>query len=185
LAEAIRRDPGTPGARRAASTVQKARHADAETHPRGARTVDYRHAIRWTGSHLYLGLTLKAQGKYEDAFPLLQKATWSIAWRAPGYYEAAEIASLRGDLAGALAYADRSLDANMSNLRAWNLKAAVLRHMGRTDAALAALTAGQRIDPLDARSMAERWLVTRRDDGRLLRATLGSPRARRGTGAEY
>jgi len=57
---------------------------------------------------------------------------------------------------------DRSLEANALDLRALNLRAALLRHLDRPDDALAQLAqTAQRTDPLDVRLLAERWLVTR------------------------
>ncbi len=190
--EALRRDPGNTQVHTAfgINRFKKSRYAEAETHLRAAlERLNVRYAMpKDAEATYYLGLALKAQGKYDEAFDLLYKATWDIAWRAPGYYEAAEISTRRGDLAAALDYINRSLDANALNLRAWNLKAALLRHIGRKDAALAALgDNAQRIDPLDARSMAERWLLTRQDDdGSRLRATLDAHRAlAEELGAEY
>ena len=47
----------------------------------------------------YLGLALEAQGKIGDAFDQFGKASWSVAWKSAGYFEMAEIASMRGDFA--------------------------------------------------------------------------------------
>jgi tetratricopeptide (TPR) repeat protein len=189
--EALRRDPGNAQVHTALgiNRFKKARYADAERH---LRTALARLAARYATpkdaeATYYLGLTLKAQGKYDDAFPVLSKATWAMAWRAPAYYQVAEIASLQGDPARALAYLEKSLDANALNLRAWNLKAALLRRLGRGEMAISALAGAHRIDPLDARSMAERWLVTRgEDEGRRLRDALAAHRAlAEELGAEY
>ena len=57
---------------------------------------------------------------------------------------------------------DRSLQANALNIRAQNLKAALLRHLGRPEEALQVLAkAAQDTDPLDVRTMAERWLIAK------------------------
>lgn len=189
--EALRRDAGNTRVNTALgiNRFRKARLADAERHLRAALArLSSRYATpKDAEATYYLGLTLKAQGRHDEAFSLLQKATWNLAWRAAGYYEAAEIAAARGDLARALACADRSLEANALNVRALNLKAALLRHLGRKDAALAALADAHRIDPLDARTMSERWLLTRQeDDARRLRTTLAGHRALADElGAEY
>jgi tetratricopeptide (TPR) repeat protein len=179
--EALRRDPGDTRVHTAfgINRYKKARYTEAETHLRAAlaRLTSRYAAPRDAEATYYLGLTLKAQGKYDEAQALLLKSTWNMAWRAPGYYEAAEIATARGDLSGALGAIDRSLDANALNIRAWTLKSALLRHLGRKDGALAALTSASRIDPLDARSIAERWLLVRGDDSsRELRETLAAHR---------
>ena len=65
-------------------------------------------------------------------------------------------------MTAALDFVDRSIDANALNIRALNLKAAVLRHLGRPKEALAVLaSAARKADPLDVRSMAERWLASK------------------------
>src|SRR5207237_945857 len=110
----------------------------------------------------YLGLTLKAQGRQNEAYEALYKSTWSLAWRAAGYFEAAELACARGDLATASGLVDRALEANALNLRALTLKAALLRNQGKiTQAAQVIATARRLTDPLDAGLMAEQWLVTK------------------------
>jgi len=108
----------------------------------------------------YLGVALKAQGRDDEAFDNFYKATWSAAWCAAGYYSLAEIACKRGDMAAALDFVNRSLKANALNIRALNLKAAVLRHMGQADEALKVLVSARlKAYPLDVRIMAERWLA--------------------------
>jgi tetratricopeptide (TPR) repeat protein len=179
--EALRRDADNVQVNIALgiNRFRKARYQDAERHLRAALArLTARHAApKDAEAAYYLGLTLKAQHKYDDAVPLLHNATWDLAWRAPGYYELAEIATLRKDFTGALGFIDRSLDANALNVRALNSRAAILRYLGRTDDALAALDRARRIDPLDGRTMAERWLVTRSEnDARALRSTLAAHR---------
>lgn len=190
--EALRRDPGNTQVNTALgiNRFKKGRYADAERHLRTAlERLTARYATpKDAEATYYFGLTLKAQGKEDEAFDHVYKATWSMAWRAPGYYAAAEIATMRGDHASALRYAERSLEANALNIRAWNLKAALLRHLDRKKEALAALDEGLRlVDPLDVRSMAERWLLTRdaEDASRLATAFDEHPATAQETAAEY
>ena len=110
----------------------------------------------------YLGISLKAQGKIDEAFSAFYKATWSQEWKSPAYFSLAEIASIRGDFTSALNFVNRSLDANALNVRAYGLKAAALRHLNRNEEALQVLAfAKEKTDPLDIRLMAEQWLVTK------------------------
>lgn len=110
----------------------------------------------------YLGMALKSQGKYDEAFDAFYQATWNMAWRAPAYYSLTEIAAGRGDFIQALDLIDGSLQANALNIRAINLKVAVLRHLGRSkDAEYLLTTDAFKVDPLDVRSMAERWLISK------------------------
>ncbi len=164
--EALRRDPGDSRVNTVLgiTAYTKARYAEAEKYLRTAvaRVTDRYTDPKDAEAIYYLGSTLKAEGKTEEAYTNFYKATWSQAWKAAGYYSLAEIAAARGDMTAALDFVDRSIDSNALNIRAQNLKAAVLRHTGRPKEALQLLaTAAHRIDPLDVRSMAERWLASK------------------------
>jgi len=110
----------------------------------------------------YLGVSLKAQERLDEAFSAFFKATWSQEWKSPAYYSIAEIASIRGDFTASLNYVNSSLDANALNVRAYGLKAAVLRHLNRNDVAIQTIAfAKDKTDPLDVRLMTEQWLLTK------------------------
>jgi len=164
--EALRRDPGDSRVNTVLgiTAYSKAKYAEAEKY---LRTAIARTTFRFTDPKdveaiYYLGATLKAQGKTDEAYTNFYKATWGQAWKASGYYALAEIAAARGDTTAALDFVDRSIDSNALNIRAQNLKAALLRRTGRSREALQLLaTAAHRIDPLDVRSMAERWLASK------------------------
>ncbi len=161
--EALSRDPGDARVNTALGIRQlkQAKFTEAEGH--------FRKAIeRLTASYTqpkdgepfyYLGLALKAQGKFDDAFDAFYKATWSQGWRGPAYFSLAEIATRRGDTPDALDYISRSIEANALNIRALDLKAALLRNSGRDREALAVLEQAHEIDPLDVRMLSERWLA--------------------------
>ncbi len=190
--EALRRDPGDARVNTALGInyFKKARFADAEKLFRKAieRLTDRYTSPKDGEAIYYLGLTLKALGKDDEAFEALYKSTWSLAWRAAGYYSLAELATKRGEMTEALDFVDRSLDANALNIRAQNLKAALLRHLGRREDALAVLaSAARRSDPLDVRIMAERWLSSRTSrDARTLAAAMNEhPATAQETAAEY
>jgi tetratricopeptide (TPR) repeat protein len=155
---------------------KKARFAEAEQLFRTAiaRLTDNYTTPKDAEPIYYLGLTLKAQGKLEEAYKYLYLATWNLPWRAAGYFGVAEIATMRGDYATALDLVERSIDHNGLNVRALNLKASLLRHVGRTDEALQVLaTAHRKTDPLDVRSMAEQWLAGKSaDSAKVLTATM-------------
>ncbi len=157
--EALKRDPGDIRVNTALAInyYKKARYADAE---KLLRTAVARATDRYTSPmsgdpFYYLGLTLKAQGKNDEAFSHFYKSTWSAAWRSPGYFEAAQIASIRGDTRAAMQFVSDSIEGNAVNIRAVALKSALLRATGRPQEALALAPVFQRIDPLDVRGMAE------------------------------
>src|ERR1035437_2038720 len=190
--EALRRDPGDvrvntvlgvgayrkAGYEEAAALLRKAleRATDRYTDPKDGE------------AFYYLGAVLKAQGKIGEAYTQFYKATWSEAWKGPSYFSLAEIAAGRGEMAAALDLANRSIDSNGLNIRALNLKAAVLRHLGRPQEALQALALpARRADPLDVRSMAERWLASKDPAAaRVLGSTMNDhPATAQETAAEY
>ena len=190
--EALRRDPGDIRVNTAMGIdcIKKARFAEAEKYLRKAieRLTDKYTSPKDGESIYYLGLALKAQGKTDEAFATLYKSTWSAAWRSPGYLALAEIASTRGDMAAALKFAEQSLQANALNIRALSLKAAVLRHLGRSQESLDCATQASRLcDPLDVRLMAERWLVTQNAaDARIMTDAMSRhPATAAETAAEY
>jgi tetratricopeptide (TPR) repeat protein len=78
---------------------------------------------------------------------------------------------------------DRSLDANALNIRAYSLKASLLRILGRNDEALKLLAfAREKTDPLDVRLMAEQWLLTK--DPKLAKALFETMNAHNATAQE-
>ncbi len=163
--EALRRDPGDIDANTGLGLLdlRNARFSAAEQHFRKALerlTFNYT-TPKDAEPFYYLGVALKDQGKTNEAFDAFYKATWSQEWKSPAYFSLAEIAASRGDFSSALDFADSSLDANALNVRAYGLKAAMLRHLNRIDEARKVLTfAKQKTDPLDGRLMAEQWLAT-------------------------
>ena len=190
--EALRRDPGDARVNTAMGITSfgKARYEEAEKYLRAAldRLTDRYTTPKDAEAIYYLGATLKAEGKTEEAYGYLYKATWSQAWKAAGYYSLAEIAASRGDMAASLDLVDRSIDSNALNIRAQNLKAAVLRHLGRPEEALRVVaTASHRADPLDVRSMAEVWLASKTAAaGATLGYTMNAhPATAQETAAEY
>ncbi len=190
--EALRRDPGDARVNTALGITEfkKALYADAEKYFRKAldRLTD-RYTDPKDGEALYyLGATLKAEGKTDEAYTYLYKSVWSQAWKAAGYYALAEIATSRGDMNSALDLVDRSLESNALNIRAQNLKAALLRHAGRAKEALELLSsAAHRADPLDVRSQAETWLASRTPEAAaILAGTMNThPATAQETAAEY
>jgi tetratricopeptide (TPR) repeat protein len=163
--EALRRDPGDIRVNTVLGidAIKGGRYVDAEKYLRKAlerATASYT-SPKDGEPFYYLGLALKSQGKLEDAYTQLYKSTWSAAWRSPGYFALAEIDATKGDFDAALTADQDSLEANANNIQALALKAALLRHTGRTAEALATVATINKIDPLDVHGMTEQWLATK------------------------
>jgi tetratricopeptide (TPR) repeat protein len=170
--EALRRDPGDIRVNTVLGidAIKAGRYADAEAYLRKALERD---TASYTSPKdgepiYYLGLALKAQGKLDEAHAELYKSTWSAAWRSPGYLALAEIDSTEGNLDAALTDDEHALEANMLNIRALALKAALLRHTGRTVDALTTLASVRKLDPLDVQGMTEQWLTKRSPESEAL-----------------
>jgi tetratricopeptide (TPR) repeat protein len=151
--EALRRDPGDVRSSIALAALRHdtARYAEAETLLRNAiaRLVDRVPNPADGEAHYRLGLALVRLGRPDDAVPVLRKAMWNSAWRAPAALVLARLHSAAGEFAIALERLDEALAVDAENLQAGALRAAVLRVLGRTDEADDALAAILRVDPLD------------------------------------
>jgi tetratricopeptide (TPR) repeat protein len=161
--EALRRDPDDARCNNALGLVHLRRGsiAPAEAHFRRAiATLTQRNPNPRDGEPYYnLGLALKYAGRLDEAYDALYKAIWSYAWQAAGYYALAEIDGQRGDFERALEHLDHSLRTNTMNAKARDLKAAVLRRLGRYDEARSLLDETIALDPLDFWARSERLLL--------------------------
>ena len=163
--EALRRDPADIRVNTVLGidAIKAGRYADAEKLLRKAlerATASYT-SPKEGEAFYYLGLALKAQGRLDDAYAQFYKSTWNSAWRSAGYFGLAEILTTKGDFNAALVKDEDALEANALNVRALALKAALLRHAGRTNEALATVAAIQKVDPLDVQGISERWMATK------------------------
>jgi tetratricopeptide (TPR) repeat protein len=99
--------------------------------------------------HYNLGLALHYQGRVSEAYEAFYKSTWNAAWRGPAYHRLAEIDCGRRHWEQALDHLERSLRADADNLNARNLKAVVLRQLGKSAAASSYIAATRELDSLD------------------------------------
>lgn len=166
--EAIRRDSGNIDANTGMGIVslRKAQYTMAENYFNQAiqrLTAQYT-TPKNVEPFYYLGVTLKAQGRLDEAYTAFYKATWKQEWKSPAYFALAEIASIRGDYATALEHINRSLDANALHVRAYVLKSALLRHTNQPEEASKLMAfAKEKCDPLDAQLIAEQWLASKNE----------------------
>jgi len=161
--EALRRDPGDYRVNTALGILYCKRHKFEEAEEVLCRAVE-RASWNFTTpkdgeAFYYLGVALKAQGKYDQAYDYFFKAAWSYAFHAAAYYELAELACLKGRLDKALIFVERSLATNALNTEAVNLKATLLRRMGRNDEALKAASIVLALNPLEFKAKYEKALL--------------------------
>ncbi|WP_078544601.1 DUF5107 domain-containing protein [Litchfieldia alkalitelluris] len=78
-------------------------------------------------TYYQLGLSLKLQGKLDEAFTSFYKAVWSSGWQDSSYFALAQIACEKGAFEEALDLIEKSLNRNTGNYKARHLKTALLR----------------------------------------------------------
>lgn len=145
--------------------IRKGQFAQAEPYLRQAvKTLTGRNPNPYDGEPLYnLGLSLKYQGKADEAYDAFYKACWNAAWQDAGYYALAQISVAKGNWNEALYEIDKSLLRNWHNLRARHLKTTILRHLGRKDEALALIDDSLKIDRFNFGCGWEKFLLTAND----------------------
>lgn len=115
----------------------------------------------YDGEPLYnLGLSLKFQGRMDEAYDAFYKATWNGAWQDSGYFSLTQISCTRGDFATALDEIDKSLLRNGNNMLGRHLKTAVLRHLGLRDRARAFAAESLEIDTFNFGCLFELYLLS-------------------------
>jgi len=161
--EALRRDPDDLRVNTAVGILmlRKGMYEEAEKHLRRAvkrATWNYTHP-RDTEPLYYHGLALRSLGRLEEAYDALYEATWDDAFSSTVYYQLAEIAALGGRQAEALQHVDRALATNALDLKALDLRAALLRKSGRAEEALKLASQTASTDLLDFWSRNEVYLA--------------------------
>src|SRR5262249_49872733 len=106
-----------------------------------------------------LGLCLKMQGRYDEAYAAFYKATWSGPQQGGGFFSLAQIASIQGKTSDAIEFADRAIAQNAGNQKAWHLRAALLRRSDRISIARREMENAIALDPLDFGALFEMSLL--------------------------
>ena len=162
--EALRREPGDVRNNNAMGLwyIRKGQFAKAEPYLRRAiKTLTERNPNPYDGEPLYnLGLSLKYQGKADEAYDMFYKACWNAAWQDAGYYALAQLSAQQGNWENALYEIDKSLLRNWHNLRGRHLKVAILRHLGRKEEALTLIRESLAIDRFNFGCAFEEYLLT-------------------------
>jgi tetratricopeptide (TPR) repeat protein len=115
-------------------------------------------------SMYYLGISLLRQGKFKDAYDILYRAAWNSEWTSPAYWILSLIDCRKQDFGLALEHIQRAVDANAYNLEAQQLKAVILRQLGKYDEALEQLELLDKTDQLNFVSAYEKYILQNRSD---------------------
>jgi tetratricopeptide (TPR) repeat protein len=179
--EAVRRDPGDSRANNALGRLHL-RRGEFSQAERCLRTAIARLTARNPNPydsepHYNLGMALLFQDRIDEAYDAFSRAIWSAAWRGPGYHRLAEIDIRKARLTAAMDHLDRALRADADNTNARNLRAAVLRQLGRPAEAEVELDTVLALDPLDAWSRFQNTGVAPTDAGKRLDVALDCIRA--------
>ena len=162
--EALRREPGDIRCNNALGLLllRKGQFARAESFFRRAiETQTERNPNPADGEpHYNLGWSLSLQGRQDEAYDAFFKATWNAAWQDAGYFALAQIDAARGRWEEALERIDRCLIRNGHHHKARQLKASVLRKLGRGGEAAALIEESLAIDPFNMGCRFERYLLT-------------------------
>lgn len=166
--EALRRDPTDIRCNTALGIwfLRRGRFARAEEYLKRAIEKQLRHNPNpYDGEAYYhLGLACKYQEKWEEAYAAFYKATWNAAWQDASFLELARLACRRGDDFAhrqqsrdkALALVEQSLRRNHYGYQARQLRAALLRNLGRWEEAFQLVEETIASDPFDFGARYER-----------------------------
>ena len=161
--EALRRDPGNYDVNTAMGRLYCERGLWQEARERLTVALD-RATRNYTRpkdgeAYYYLGVALRGEDKNAEAEDAFHRASWSEAWTAASYYELAELDGQKGEWSQALSDLDHSLAYGTLDCRAWDLKAATLRKLGRIEEAKEAAHKALAVDPLDLWALHELGLL--------------------------
>ncbi|GAB6007851.1 DUF5107 domain-containing protein [Dysgonomonas reticulitermitis] len=161
--EALRREPNDIRNNNAMGLwlIRKGQFAKAEKYLRRAvSTLTERNPNPYDGEPLYnLGLSLKYQGKSDEAYDVFYKACWNAAWQDAGYFSLAQISVARGDWSNALNEVNKSLIRNSHNAQALHLKTLISRRLQHKEEALLLIRESLLIDPFNFGCKFEEYLL--------------------------
>lgn len=163
--EALKRDPGDIRNNNALGLwyLRKGQFAISEPYFRKAiETMTQRNPNPQEGGPYYnLGLSLKYQGKTDEAYGYFYKSAWSSAWQDSAYFSIAQLDMTNGDYGSALEHINWSLDRNARNGKAYVIKSAVLRKLDRFEEAILTSTDALERDRFNLGSLFEKFLAYR------------------------
>ena len=163
--EALRRDPNDVRVNTIVGTNLNKRglFQDAERYLRTAlkRLTSGYVRLGDTEAEYQLGLALRGQGRFGEAYEQFYRASWDAAFHSVAFYHLAELSMREGEWDRALNEIKQSLSTNTNDTKSLGIEAVVLRKLGRIDEALVATSRALAIDPMDTLALNERLLTLR------------------------
>lgn len=162
--EGLRRDPDDVRCNNAMGLwyIRKGRFDIAEKYlEKAVRILQKRNPNPYDGEPIYnLGLALKYQGRYDEAYNRFYKTTWNGGWQDAGYFACAQISCMKENYTEALYEIERSLLRNWHNAKARALKTAVLYKMNRKEEAVAFCRESLKFDKFNYGCLYIEYLIT-------------------------
>ncbi|MFV0505372.1 MAG: DUF5107 domain-containing protein [Bacteroidales bacterium] len=166
--EALRREPDDVRCNNAMGLLlmRKGKFAEAEAFfQKAVETQCERNPNPYDGEAYYnLGCSLNMQNKKDEAYSAFFKATWNAAWQDSAYFAVAQIDASNDLWDRALDEVERSLVRNWHNHKARQLKASILRKLGRKEEALSFIEDSLKIDSFNIGCRYEKYLLTNSDE---------------------
>lgn len=163
--EGLRREPDNVRCNNAMGLwyIRKGRFDIAEEYlAKAFQILQKRNPNPYDGEPIYnLGLALKYQGRYDEAYKYFYKATWNGGWQDAGYFACAQISCMNGNYGEALYEIERSLLRNWHSVKARALKAAILHRMNRPEEAVAFCRESLKLDKFNYGCLYIQYLVTK------------------------
>jgi tetratricopeptide (TPR) repeat protein len=162
--EALKREPGDVRNNNAMGLwlMRRGQFARAEYYFKTAiTTLTERNPNPYDGEPYYnLGMCLRYQGKFSEAFDAFYKSVWNAACQDSGYFNLAQLATQKGDLDEAMDLVSHALDRNNHNHKARHLKVILLRKLNRVPEAHQLINESLQHDGFNFGILYERCLLT-------------------------
>ncbi len=108
----------------------------------------------------YLGVSLYLQGKFEDAYKILNKSLWSYEWTTPANFLLTNIDSRNQRFEQALERINTTIEYNSNFIDALALQSMILRKLEKYDEAYETAKKILKIDPLNFIALNEIYLIS-------------------------
>ncbi len=163
--EGLRRDPDDVRCNNALGLwyIRKGRFDIAEGYlSKAVKVLQKRNPNPYDGEPVYnLGLALKYQGRYDEAYSRFYKSTWNGGWQDAGYFACAQISCMEGNYTEALYEIERSLLRNWHSMKARALKGAILYRLNRPEEAVSFCRESLIVDKFNYGCLYMEYLITK------------------------